>query len=95
MNIRFLLVVMVSGVLRGAVPVNAVEARNRLLQAYDEEVTIRRTLARASVSGGLSSRRRKIKTAVPPSFLAASAKRSLYGFAVGCAEGAGEDAGEA
>jgi len=34
---------------------NAEEARDRLLQAYDEEVTIRRTLSRASKSGGLEA----------------------------------------
>jgi hypothetical protein len=42
MNIRFSFVVMVFGRLRGY----ALEARRRLLQVYDEEVTIRRTLRR-------------------------------------------------
>jgi hypothetical protein len=32
-----------------------VEARSRLLQVYDEEVTIRRTLSRASKSGGFQA----------------------------------------
>jgi hypothetical protein len=32
-----------------------VEARSRLLQPYDEEVTIRRTLSRGSKSGGFQA----------------------------------------
>jgi hypothetical protein len=61
-----------------------VEARNRLLQAYDEEVTIRRTLSR-TLKERRSSR----------FILFASAKRQRYGVAVGCAAGAGEEAGDA
>ena len=38
-----------------------VEARNRLLQPYDEEVTIRRTLSQASRVGAPNARRGKIR----------------------------------
>jgi hypothetical protein len=74
-----------------------VEARNRLLQAYDEEVTIRRTLPQASRTGGFQAAEEKTrgKTTGQPSFLPASAKRRPYGVAVGCAAGAGEEAGDA
>ncbi len=48
-----------------------VEARNRLLQTYDEEVTIRRTLPRASRTGGFQAAEEKTrgKTTGQPSFL--------------------------
>jgi hypothetical protein len=71
-----------------------VEARSRLLQTYDEEVTIRRTLPRASRSSGFQAAEEN-KTTGQPSFLSASAKRRPYGVAVGCAAGAGEEAGDA
>jgi hypothetical protein len=41
--------------------VNAMEAKNRLLQAYDEEVTIRRTLPPASRSGGFQVAEKKLR----------------------------------
>jgi hypothetical protein len=40
---------------------NAEEARNRLLQAYGEEVTIRRTLPRTSGRGGFQTAREKLR----------------------------------
>jgi hypothetical protein len=48
-----------------------VEARNRLLQTYDKEVTIRRTLSRASRTGGFQAAEEKTrgKTTGQPSFL--------------------------
>ncbi len=72
-----------------------VEARNRLLQAYDEEVTIQRTLPRTFKERRLLKPPRENKTTGQPSFLSASAKRRPYGVAVGCAAGAGEEAGDA
>jgi hypothetical protein len=82
-----------------------VEARNRLLQAYDEEVTIRRTFI-ANRRGAAASKLPRENRPLPPSprlrrakgqpsFLSASAKRRPYGVAVGCAVGAGEEAGDA
>jgi hypothetical protein len=38
-----------------------VNARNRLLQAYDEEVTIGRTLPRISKSGGFEAAEKKLR----------------------------------
>jgi hypothetical protein len=38
---------------------NAEETRNGLLQAYDDEVTIRRTLRRTSSSGGFQAAEEK------------------------------------
>jgi hypothetical protein len=54
---------------------NAEEARDRLLQAYDDGVTIPRTLLRAVTRGGSQSRRDKNETAIQPSFFFALAKR--------------------
>jgi len=72
-----------------------VEARNRLLQAYGEEVTIRRTLSRTLEVAAAFKSPSENKAAGQPSFLFASAKRQRYGVAVGCAACAGEEAGDA
>jgi hypothetical protein len=75
--------------------VNAEEARNRLLQAYDEEVTIPRTLSQRSGTAAFKPPKKNHKTAGQPPYSCASAKRRAYGVAVGCVAGAGEDAGDA
>ena len=72
---------------------NAEETRDGLLQAYDEEVTIRRTLPRTFRERRFSSHRGEIRR-MGGRLLFASAKRRPYGVAVGCAAGAGEEAGD-
>jgi hypothetical protein len=72
-----------------------VEARDRLLQAYDEEVTIRRTLPRTFKERATSQAAEENLDSWLAVFLSASARRRHYGVAVGCAAGAGEEAGDA
>jgi hypothetical protein len=52
MNIRFSFFVMIFQLPEGTRLSERVEARNRLLQAYDEEVTIQRTLSRTLSGSG-------------------------------------------
>jgi hypothetical protein len=72
-----------------------VEARNRLLQAYDEEVTILRTFPRTFRERRLPNCRGKIRRLDSRLSCLRQRNAGLYGFAVGCAAGAGEEAGEA
>jgi hypothetical protein len=72
---------------------NAEEARNRLLQAYGEKVTIRRTLPRTSRNGGLQAAEEKYDDWTA-GFLVRFSERQPYGVAIGCAAGAGEEAGD-
>jgi hypothetical protein len=60
-NIRFSFFVMIFPLPEGTRLSERVEARSRLLQAYDEEVTIRRTLPRASKSGGFQVAEKKLR----------------------------------
>ena len=71
-----------------------VEARNRLLQTYDEEVTILRTFPRTFLERRLSklpTENRRLESR--PSCLLQ--RNAPYGVAVGCAAGAGEEPGDA
>src|SRR5882672_8487344 len=94
-NIRFLLFVMIFQLPEGTRLSERVEARNRLLQAYDEEVTIRRTFPRTLRERRFPNCRGKIGRLGSRLSCLASAKRRPYGVAVGCAAGAGEEAGDA